>query len=122
LEELTAIEKNEYDWTVYHYANMIREVIERFRFELHSDGVYGRIGYLLTSILFGDNKEFSVIVYGNGEYGSKLSRSETDEFSYVSYGTPSEVYNSIAIKSTQGDSYTIDDFYNACVTFWIKVK
>jgi hypothetical protein len=66
----------------------------------------------LRNFLFGEFSDYSISINGYDEPGEW-------KFPNVSNRT---VYNSIAIESTQGDIYNLDDYFQSCVCRWEKVK
>jgi hypothetical protein len=67
----------------------------------------------MCKFLFGEFSDFSIYINGYDEYL---------EGCYTIANQYRAVRGSIRIKSTQGDTYNLDDYFRSCVCRWEKVK
>jgi len=66
----------------------------------------------LCNFLFGEFSHYSIAINGYDELGGW-------KYPIVVKRT---IYNSVMIKSPQGDIYNLDDYFQSCVCRWEKVK
>ena len=66
----------------------------------------------LLKFMFGEFPDYTISINGYDEL-------KEHKYSVIKNRT---VYNSISIRSTQGDIYTLDDYFRSCICRWEKVK
>ena len=117
-DELTDSEHRELSKKIKYYSDMVIGLFNTVRFEFTNTST---IGFLIDSIhliLFDRSDDFIVYLEGYDEQlGLILTENGIEQI-----GNLNSLYDSIRIKSTQGDIFTLDDYYNACLTFWFKIK
>jgi hypothetical protein len=117
-DELTDSEHRELSKKIKYYSDMVLGVVDALRFEFADSKTIEFLIDAIHLILFDRSDAF--IVYLDG-YDKQLGIVMTTK-GIEQIGNLNSLYDSIRIKSTQGEVFTLNDYYNACLTFWYKIK
>ena len=117
-DELTENEQKELSKKIKYYSDMVIGLFNTVRFEFVNTSTVGFVTDSIHLILFDRSDDF--IVYLEG-YDEQLGLVMTEK-GIEQIGNLNSLYDSIRIKSTQGEVFTLDDYYNTCLTFWFKIK
>jgi hypothetical protein len=117
-DELTENEQKELLDKGKYYRDLVNNIFNTVRFEFANSLSIDFIRDTIHFILFDRSEDF--IIYLDG-YDEGLGLFITDK-GIEKIGNLNSLYDSIRIRSTQGEVFTLDDYYNACLTFWYKIK
>lgn len=117
-DELTDSEHIELSKKIKYYSDMVLSVVEVTGFGFSDSETIEFLIGAVHLILFDRSEDF--IVYLDG-YDKQLGIVMTSK-GIEKIGNLNSLYDSIRIKSTQGEVFTLNDYYNACLTFWFKIK
>lgn len=117
-DELTENEQKELFKKSKYYSDLVINIFNLIRFEFIDVKTIRLITDAIHVILFDGSEEFIVYLEGyDGRLGLILTKNGIEQI-----GDLNSLYDSIRIKSTQGEVFTLDDYYNTCLTFWFKIK
>jgi hypothetical protein len=117
-DELTENEQKELSRKIKYYSDMVVGLFSTLRFEIADTSTIGFLTDSIHFILFDRSVDFTVYVEGyDGQPGLLITDRGIEQI-----GDFNSLYAAIRIKSTQGEVFTLDDYYNACLSFWYKVK
>ncbi len=117
-DELTEEEQRELTRKIKYYSDLVVGIINSLRFEFIDSKTIGFLTDSIHFILLDRSDDFTVYLNGHDESpGLIMTENGVDQI-----GNLNSLYASIRIKSTQGEVFTLDDYYNTCLTFWHRVK